>query len=153
MSYVRVLVASGLAVCMVQACQSEDAVIARCKLIPEGGCPETAGIDMCEDRTCTALYRCNINQTWSQTRTCSPREDAGASGNAKDAAARDVSVDAPPGAGGGPGCAELSAPDCTLLFALSCPSGCCECEDIFVCEDGGWNVWGTCIDGALTPAR
>ena len=35
----------------------------------------------------------------------------------------DASIDAPPGANGGPGCDALQAPDCSLGFALACPIG------------------------------
>ena len=34
------------------------------------------------------------------------------------------------------------APDCSLGFALACPMGCCGCEDLFVCQGGGWSYCG-----------
>ena len=43
-----------------------------------------------------------------------------------------------------PGAVALQAPDCSLGLALACPQGCCGCEDLFVCENGGWSYWATC---------
>jgi hypothetical protein len=64
-----------------------------------------------------------------------------------EAASYDASIDAPPGAFGGPGCESLVVPDCALGVALACGnSACCGCEDLFVCENGGWELWGTCGD-------
>ena len=55
-------------------------------------------------------------------------------------------IDAPPGAFGGPGCGDLLEPDGALGVALACGASCCGCEDLFVCENGGWELWGTCGD-------
>jgi hypothetical protein len=137
------------------ACQSVDGDVVRCKNIPAGGCPDRAGVDDCLDRLCTQLYRCNADETWSKTTACIGNE-AGVTTDAsvRDARApRDVNIDAPPGAGGGPGCGDLVLPDCNLLYALECPQACCGCEDVFVCANGGWESWGTCIGGQLTPRR
>jgi hypothetical protein len=68
-----------------------------------------------------------------------------------DASVRDVSIDVE-GAFGGPGCVDLQAPDCPLGLAISCPNGCCGCEDLFVCRNGGWNLWGQCVDGGITQS-
>lgn len=66
-----------------------------------------------------------------------------------DAGVRDASIDVE-GAFGGPGCVDLQMPDCPLGVALTCPSGCCGCEDLFVCKNGGWDLWGSCgVDGAV----
>jgi hypothetical protein len=76
--------------------------------------------------------------------------DSGDGSDLPDAA--DASIDAPPGAYGGPGCGALQSPDCSLGFALACPSGCCDCEDLFVCENGGWNAWGSCtLEAGIQP--
>jgi hypothetical protein len=58
----------------------------------------------------------------------------------------DADIDAPPGAFGGPGCESLVVPDCALGVALACGAGCCGCEDLYVCENGGWDLWGSCGD-------
>jgi hypothetical protein len=139
------------------ACQ--DPIEAQtCVDIPDGGCP---GVDNtnCLDITCGAIYTCEINGTWSEVLTCPVRE-AGPSeptdtappseaGSApRDATVIDVNV---PGANGGPGCVDLEDPDCSLGEALACGPGCCGCGDIFVCQAGGWQLWGECIDGGVAP--
>jgi hypothetical protein len=65
----------------------------------------------------------------------------------------DASIDAPPGAFGGPGCPSLQTPDCALGLALACDIHCCGCEDLFVCEEGGWALWGYCGDAGPTDGR
>jgi hypothetical protein len=128
-----------------------------CRDIPAGGCPLSNGV-ACEDPACEAVYACRANRVWELDHTCPPHEagvPAEASSDGSDAASDapddgshsfDASIDAPPGASGGPGCAPLEAPDCTLGFALACPKGCCGCEDLFVCQDGGWNYYATCTE-------
>ncbi len=122
-----------------------------CTDIPAGGCPLSNGV-ACEDPTCVAVYACRANKVWELDHTCPPHE-AGAPSEAGDAATDapreasrpfDASIDAPPGASGGPGCDPLQAPDCSLGLALACPMGCCGCEDLFVCQGGGWNYYATC---------
>ncbi|MBS2016525.1 MAG: hypothetical protein JST00_26815 [Deltaproteobacteria bacterium] len=132
----------------------EDGETAReCTDIPAGGCPLSRGV-ACSDPACEATYACLPGNVWELRERCPARPDAGA----KDAAAPDAlapidaAIDAPPGAYGGPGCGPLQAPDCALGTALSCPpgAGCCDCEDLFVCEDRGWTAWGTCsLDGGI----
>ena len=90
---------------------------------------------------------------------CPPREagalDAALDGDAD--AAPDTSlprfdasfIDAPPGYNGGPECDGLEQPDCPLGDILACPSGCCNCEDLFYCQNGGWNHWGYCDDTGI----
>jgi hypothetical protein len=119
-----------------------------CTSIPPGGCPLSRGV-ACEDPTCEAVYACRPGNVWELDRTCPPREagapiEASVDAPVEAAPSFDASTDAPPGANGGPGCDALQAPDCSLGFALACPSGCCGCEDLFVCENGGWTYWSTC---------
>jgi hypothetical protein len=134
------------------SCRDDPAAVEPCTNIPAGGCPLSHGI-ACEDPACEAVYACRTGNAWVLDRTC-PAHEAGApreaSVDAADAAPEeasrpfDASVDAPPGANGGPGCGPLQAPDCSLGLALACPSGCCGCEDLYVCENGGWTYWATC---------
>lgn len=130
------------------SCRDDAATPSPCTSIPPGGCPLSHGI-ACEDPSCEAVYACREGNVWELDRTC-PAREAGApreaSTDAPIEASRpfDASVDAPPGANGGPGCAPLQVPDCSLGFALSCPSGCCDCEDLYVCQNGGWTYWATC---------
>jgi hypothetical protein len=127
-----------------------------CTDIPAGGCPLARGVS-CEDPACEAIYACRPGNQWELQGTCPP-VDAGPPFDANVPEAEpppvyDAAIDAPPGAHGGPGCGLLQTPDCSLGFGLACPSGCCGCEDLFVCENGGWTFWGTCLDGEITPAR
>ncbi len=128
-----------------------------CTDIPEGGCPLSHGV-ACEDPACEAVYACRENDTWVLDHTCPPHDasapsDAGDAGDAPEASAFDANIDAPPGAYGGPGCGPLEPPDCELGLVLSCQTGCCGCEDLFVCQNGGWNLWGTCTDAGPVPAK
>ena len=146
-----------VAVLAILASCSDAPTAERCSDIPAGGCPLSNGV-ACGDPTCTAVYACRPNKVWELDHACPPYEagvPAEASGEAFDAAADaspqgshpfDASIDAPPGASGGPGCATLQAPDCTLGFALACPTGCCGCEDLFVCQNGGWSYYATCTE-------
>jgi hypothetical protein len=137
----------------------------RCTNIPAGGCPLVGSADenggtgiTCEDPTCAAVYACRPGDVWDRTGSC-PVRDAGAhvdGGHSEPAEAAappfDASIDAPPGAFGGPGCPSLQTPDCALGVVLGC-GGCCGCEDLFVCEDDGWTLWGSCADGRLVPGK
>jgi hypothetical protein len=131
-----------------------------CSDIPAGGCPLSNGV-ACQDPACAAVYACRPNKVWELDHACPPHDggvpaesssEAGEAGEAgADAALEgsrpfDASIDAPPGANGGPGCDVLQAPDCTLGFALACPMGCCGCEDLFVCQNGGWSYYATCTE-------
>ncbi len=131
------------------ACQ-EASTADTCKGIPEGGCPLSHGA-ACDDPACIAAYACTPSGAWKLDHACPPRVDAGGVdlADASDARVpRDVSIDVP-GANGGPGCANLEPPDCPLGLAVLCGDGCCGCEDLFVCTDGGWNPWGTCEGGTI----
>jgi hypothetical protein len=125
-----------------------------CTGVPAGGCPLSRGV-ACEDPACEAVYLCRPGNVWELDRMCPPRE----AGAPRDAAPDtppifDAAVDAPPGANGGPGCGPLQAPDCQLGLALVCPAGCCDCEDLFVCQNGGWVAWGTCsLDAGVREGR
>jgi hypothetical protein len=106
-----------------------------------------------EDETCTSVYACE-NESWVLLATCPAHsKDAGMDANhVEDVRSggrpRDVDFELPPGASGGPGCIGLQCGDCPLSLGLACPSDqCCGCQDLYVCEDGGWNVWGYCDDG------
>ncbi len=136
------------------ACNGDIPVDPTCVAIPDGGCPSSFG-NACEDPTCATVYACTT-AGWSFVRAC-PAREAGADSSSDDGAShdaqaiRDVQIDVP-GAGGGPGCQDLQLPDCPLALAVSCPSGCCGCEDLFVCANGGWSDWGICGDGGtITP--
>lgn len=126
-----------------------------CTNIPPGGCPLSRGV-ACEDPACEAVYQCRPGNVWEIDRPCPAREAASVDAYAPDASeaapSRDANVDAPPGAFGGPGCAALQLPDCSLGLALACPNvDCCGCEELFVCEGGGWISWGTCGDSGPVP--
>lgn len=137
---------------LVSASCSDGETAQPCTDIPAGGCPLSRGV-ACSDPTCEATYACLPGNTWELRDRCPPRADSGA----KDTSAPDVApiidaaFDAPPGAYGGPGCGLLQQPDCSLGAALACPpgAGCCNCEDLFVCENGGWVLWGTCGDAGI----
>lgn len=124
--------------------QCDSATVQPCTNIPEGGCPLQHGLS-CSDPTCVATYACRPGNQWELREKCPPRE-AGAPDAGIDASPKDAAIDAPPGAFGGPGCADLQMPDCPLGTALLCTNGCCGCEDLYVCRDGGWDYWGTCGD-------
>jgi len=128
---------------------SEALVQERCSNIPPGGCPRARGL-ACEDPACEAVYLCRPNNVWVLEQRCPPRppRDAAAPMLPEEDAGLlvDASIDAPPGAFGGPGCPSLQAPDCALGLALACGPGCCGCEDLFVCASGAWSLWGACGD-------
>jgi len=134
---------------------SQPAPSASCHDIPAGGCPVDNGADACQDPTCAAVYWCQ-DGSWSLAHACpgySPDAAAPPVDASTDAGGADVTIDAPPGAYGGPGCADLQSPDCALGTALSCggTADCCGCLDLFVCDNGGWSLWGECVDGGVTP--
>jgi hypothetical protein len=149
------------------ACQGTLIAPTDCGVIPEGGCVDKGGlVDQCGDRTCIALYECvgesptATSGTWLHQRDCparpAPDRDASvvdAAADASDAAPRgDASLpaDLPPGATGGPGCVSLEIPDCALAVGYGCPNDCCGCEELFVCVNGGWDSWGTCVNDMPT---
>src|SRR5262249_46641787 len=126
-----------------------------CTNVPPGGCPLSHG-QACNDPACEAAYACEPGGVWRFDHAC-PTRDAGpdaapdAPPDAQPPPPRDAAgFDVPPGANGGPGCADLEPPDCPLGVAIGC-NNCCGCEDLFVCSDGGWNAWGACLDGVPTP--
>jgi hypothetical protein len=135
------------------ACNGDIPQPVACRDIPAGGCPLGHG-DPCVDPTCATAYLCDdTSGAWIKDHECPPHPDAGhdAGVDANDAAtAGDVDIDVP-GANGGPGCADLEPPDCPLGLVVACGTGCCGCEDLFVCQNGGWNAWGYCSDGGVAP--
>ena len=141
-----------VALLIVPAC-SDSVLEHACTGIPAGGCPLSRGV-ACEDPACEAVYACRAGNSWALDHTCPARDAAPSPDAAADAPPlRDGAVDAPPGANGGPGCDPLQTPDCARGFALACPSGCCDCEDLFVCQ-GGWVAWGSCsLDAGITQTR
>jgi hypothetical protein len=136
---------------------ADDTVQSPCTGIPDGGCPLSHGV-ACADPACEAVYYCLPNNVWQYAQPCpaheagvvppQPIEDGGSDADAGPSAF-DASVDAPPGAFGGPGCEDLESPECSVGLALACGRGCCGCEDLFVCEQGGWTLWGACLDGGV----
>ena len=130
------------------ACDVADAPVTTCKEIPAGGCPLEHGL-ACSDPACATAYAC-LNGAWVLDHACAGRDAAADASPAEDAGPRDASIDVP-GASGGPGCAPLESPDCPLALAMSCGASCCGCVDLFVCRDGGWDLWGACSDGGPTP--
>jgi hypothetical protein len=143
--------------CLLAAACQDTLLSTQCRNIPQGGCPgQDPGV--CIDVTCVAVYTCQPDGTWVHALDCPPREggaDEGGADDASDAAVsdvvtvvNDVNIDVP-GAGGGPGCADLQAPDCPLEVAAACGKDCCGCEDLFVCQGGSWALWGQCVDGGI----
>ncbi|MDB4941823.1 MAG: hypothetical protein JWP97_1357 [Labilithrix sp.] len=142
------------------ACTEDTSAQYACTDIPAGGCPLSRGV-ACEDPSCAAVYACRVGNVWELDHAC-PAHDAGARPDAAAADAGDASpigdasIDAPPGAYGGPGCSSLQTPDCALGVALGCATSgsCCDCEDLYVCENGGWSLWGSCsADAGVQPTR
>jgi hypothetical protein len=128
-----------------------------CTDIPEHGCPGTDSTN-CEDTTCAAIYSNDSSCVWTFVVKCPnfrPHVDAGPDaadadasrdGEARDARVRDAGFVLPQGASG-EGCSpELESPDCPVELALQC-AYCCGCQDLYVCVDAGWNLWGECDDG------
>lgn len=149
------------------ACEGTLIAEADCGLIEEGGCPDKGdAVDQCFDYRCRALYRCvqdpndPATGTWEFRRDCPYQEppEAGAPTDARDGASSDAAPprdgglpsDLPPGAFGGPGCVSLQLPDCSLATGYGCSTRCCECEDLYVCEEGAWYLWGHCQDDQPT---
>lgn len=148
---------ASLAFALIAAPACDDVTVEHaCTGIPAGGCPLSRGV-ACEDPACESVYACRAGNVWELDHSCPPHDASAplvveAGPDAPFIA--DAAVDAPPGANGGPGCGLLQAPDCTLGFALVCPSGCCDCEDLYVCENGGWSLWGSCsADAGIAPSR
>lgn len=146
---------ASLALAAIVACGASSPA-ERCTGIPEGGCPLSRGV-ACEDPSCRAVYACLPGNEWELRATCPPaavdagaETDATASLDSGTPPARAPSFPLPRGANGGPGCDDLQLPDCSVGVAATCGAACCGCEDVFVCEGGGWQLWGHCEgDGAL----
>jgi hypothetical protein len=126
---------------------------APCHEIPDGGCPLDNGAAVCQDPSCDAVYAC-VDGRWSLRQTCPPHpHDASSTpADAGEAAPPfDANIEVPPGGNGGPGCNGLQLPDCTASEGLACVQtpACCGCVDLWACDDGGWNLWGECVDGGI----
>ena len=137
------------------ACRDDSPPAQPCRNVPDGGCPRSRGL-ACEDPACKAVYLCREDNTWELEKLCPPREAAaGPVTPPPDAAVtpRDAGFVLPPGASGGPGCRPLQPPDCPLATGFACATGCCGCEDLFVCEDAGWTPWGSCGDAGPERPR
>lgn len=132
---------------LLAACDAQP-IQQACKNVPDGGCPLAYG-KACDDPACSAAYACLPDGTWQLDHVCAPRDAAAeASPPPKDAGVKDASLDVE-GAFGGPGCIDLEPPDCPYGVAATCTNGCCGCEDLFVCRDGGWSTFGVCVDGSI----
>ncbi|HEY1956317.1 MAG TPA: hypothetical protein VGH28_11910 [Polyangiaceae bacterium] len=141
------LVSSAAIATLAGACDDQGAPPA-CRNIPDGGCPSQGGV-ACQDPSCAAIYACGDDGGWTFVATCPASDGSVQDANVDAPSPSDAGydIDAPPGAFGGPGCNALEPPDCPLGTALACPQGqCCGCQDLFVCDDGGWDPWGTCSD-------
>lgn len=155
MKAILLVVVTALGIAVVASC-SDDPTPQPCTGIPAGGCPLSHGV-ACDDPSCAAVYKCLAGNHWELDHVC-PANEGGARDasvdDASDAApVQDASIDAPPGAFGGPGCNPLETPDCALGTALLCSAACCGCEDLYVCDNGGWTFWGTCGDAGPVPSR
>jgi len=148
----RVLAVVAVVVAGIVASCNDGSTDEPCTGIPEGGCPLSHGV-ACDDPACKAVYACRQNNQWELDHLCPAKDDEAFDSFAPDSEAGpafDANIDAPPGAFGGPGCNSLEAPDCELGLVLLCQSGCCDCEDLYVCQNGGWELWGTCsADGGV----
>lgn len=157
MKTVGLLVAITVVFAAVLSCGEEPAA-QPCTNVPPGGCPLSRGV-ACDDPSCEAVYRCLPGNRWELDHLCagsdagSSSKDASSADSSDGTPSRDAGVDAPPGAHGGPGCGALQVPDCALGTALLCGASCCGCEDLFVCENGGWTLWGSCGDAGPVPSR
>jgi hypothetical protein len=130
---------------------NDSAIAQPCTGVPENGCPLSHGV-ACEDPACQAIYACRENNRWELVKQCPNYDpDAGTLPVQDASPVVDASIDAPSGAYGGPGCGVLQDPDCPLGLALSCSGSCCGCEDLFVCTNGAWELWGSCGDAGLVP--
>jgi len=136
---------------------SDTTINKTCTGIPKGGCPGDDSTN-CVDTTCEAIYSNDSACVWSFVQKCPgyiPPHDGppDALTEAGDAVAEaplpDAGFTLPSGAAGGPGCEDLENPDCSVATAVACGKYCCGCEDLYVCVEGGWNLWGGCTDAGL----
>ena len=128
-----------------------------CPELAAPACPVDNGANVCDDPSCASAYQCE-NGSWVFVQTCagySPDAAFHPPEASTDAGAGfDADIDASPEDFGGPGCVELEQPDCPLGTALLCAGSldCCGCQDLYVCEDGGWAPWGECTDAGVVKS-
>ncbi|HEY3818117.1 MAG TPA: hypothetical protein VGL81_13150 [Polyangiaceae bacterium] len=138
----------------VPAC-SDPPIPATCNDLAPPACPTEEDADVCVDVECASVYACNSG-SWTFVQTCpnySPEAGVHPVEAGPDTSSElDAPFDAPPGTYGGPGCVDLEMPDCSLGTALACAgtADCCGCTDLYVCDSGGWEPWGECVDGGIT---
>jgi hypothetical protein len=125
------------------ACAQDPAPLPRCGQIPGEGCPIGRG-GTCDDRTCTALYDCQMT-TWVLVQTCTGNGVGGGGGGGGSLAA-----------GGGGSCPmpkydlegqlpsercdatqQLMSPDCPIEAGETCAQSVCltGCTDFFICKN------------------
>jgi hypothetical protein len=148
--------ATTLLAAMLLAC-SDPPPPRACGNLRPPACPSDSDADVCADRTCASVYECD-DGNWVFVQNCpgtSPEAGAHPTDASREDAPRapDSEADAPPGAYGGPGCTALQLPDCSLGTALGCANtpDCCGCQDLYVCANGAWNLWGACTGGQPVP--
>lgn len=137
-----------LVAAVLTGCDDATPSVSTCRDIPAGGCPLAHGV-ACDDPACAAAYACR-DGAWVIDHVCASRDASADARPVVDAGPADATIDVP-GANGGPGCGPLQSPDCPLATALSCGASCCGCEDLYVCLDAGWELWGSCADGGAVP--
>jgi hypothetical protein len=127
-----------------------------CGEIPSGGCPEDRG-GTCEDPTCTGLYECTADNTWTEMQRCPAHDGGGGSGGSSSTGGGDR-LDGGSDGSDSDGCTQVSIdlsgqtvdcmpdlenpPDCPVQAALGCIETAClvGCTDFWLCK--------TCPDGA-----
>jgi hypothetical protein len=161
MSRIPLIFPLGVAFALAAACATSSPEAHLCQDVPAGGCPLSYGV-ACDDPACAAAYACNPDGTWTLDHVCPARDAGDDAANASDAGDAEAAappsfdaagIDAPPGAGGGPGCVDPEPPDCWLDQALACSGSsdpCCGCEELYVCTLGTQVPWGYCsVDGGI----
>ena len=155
--FLLVLLAAFPASVLAASACSDPPTAVVCHGLAAPACPADVDADVCGDPQCASVYSCD-NGAWSLVQTC-PGYSADAAAHPAEAGpdaffSGDAPFDAPPGAFGGPGCGDLQDPDCSLGTALACGGAvnCCGCMDLYVCANGGWNLWGQCADGGVVSS-
>jgi hypothetical protein len=121
----------------------------------EGACPESRG-GSCDDRSCTALYRCEDGD-WTFSKRCDRSgDDAGAPDDASFEDATSVPECVASQAPVEASCEPLQLPECDARIADECQASACltGCEAFLRCVDGQWAaaLAAYCEDGVLMNA-